>query len=111
MRSCFPTAAVPRAATRACSAALVNGAAVITTRGPQTPPWLRDGETALLVDPEDPRDLAGAIDHLATDERLAARVRAGARELSVRLGGDRRSRGRAGGAVGAIGVTTLRLWL
>jgi glycosyltransferase involved in cell wall biosynthesis len=63
-------------------AALVNGAAVITTRGPQNPAWLRDGETALLVDPEDPAALAGAIDRLLTDDRLAARVRAGARGLS-----------------------------
>jgi glycosyltransferase involved in cell wall biosynthesis len=63
-------------------AALVNGAAVITTRGPQTPPWLRDGETAVLVDPEDPAALAGAIERLLTDDRLAAQVRAGARALS-----------------------------
>ncbi len=34
--------------------AAVNGAAVITTRGPQNPPWLVDGETALLVDAGDP---------------------------------------------------------
>jgi len=63
-------------------AALVNGAAVITTRGPQNPPWLRDGETALLVDPGDPAALASAIDRLLTDDSLAARVRAGARGLS-----------------------------
>jgi glycosyltransferase involved in cell wall biosynthesis len=63
-------------------AALVNGAAVITTRGPQTPPWLRDGETALLVEPEDPAALTRAIDRLLTDDRLAAQVRAGARGLS-----------------------------
>jgi glycosyltransferase involved in cell wall biosynthesis len=63
-------------------AALVNGAAVITTRGPQNPPWLRNGETALLVDREDPAALAKAITHLLTDERLATRVRAGASGLS-----------------------------
>jgi glycosyltransferase involved in cell wall biosynthesis len=63
-------------------AALVNGAAVITTRGQQNPPWLRDGETALLVDAEDPAALANAIERLLSDERLAARVRAGARALS-----------------------------
>ncbi|HEX3392547.1 MAG TPA: glycosyltransferase family 4 protein [Solirubrobacteraceae bacterium] len=63
-------------------AALVNGAAVITTRGPQNPPWLRDGETALLVDSADPATLASAIGRLLTDDRLAARVRAGARGLS-----------------------------
>lgn len=63
-------------------AALVNGGAVITTRGPQNPPWLRDGETALLVDRKDPAALAGAITRLVADERLAARVRAQAGELS-----------------------------
>jgi glycosyltransferase involved in cell wall biosynthesis len=63
-------------------AALVNGAAVITTRGPQNPPWLIDGETALLVDPEDSSLLAGAIDRLLGDPRLGARLRAGASGLS-----------------------------
>ncbi len=63
-------------------AALVNGAAVITTRGPHNPPWLRDGETALLVDPEDPAALARAIDRLSGDKPLAAQIRAGARALS-----------------------------
>jgi len=63
-------------------AALVNGAAVITTRGKHCPAWLRDGETALLVDPEDPAALASAIERLLSDDRLAAQVRAGARGLS-----------------------------
>jgi glycosyltransferase involved in cell wall biosynthesis len=63
-------------------AALVNGAAVITTLGPQNPPWLQDGETALLVASSDPTALTGAIDRLLSDERLAKRVRAGARALS-----------------------------
>jgi glycosyltransferase involved in cell wall biosynthesis len=63
-------------------AALVNGAAVITTRGPHTPAWLRDGETALLIDAEDPDALAGAIGRVSGDERLSAQLRAGAHELS-----------------------------
>jgi glycosyltransferase involved in cell wall biosynthesis len=62
-------------------AALVNGAAVITTRGDRSPPWLRDGETALLVDPEDPAELAHAINRLLSDKYLAIRVRAGAQAL------------------------------
>jgi glycosyltransferase involved in cell wall biosynthesis len=62
-------------------AALVNGAAVITTRGGQNPPWLSDGENAVLVEPEDPRALADAITRVVSDDRLAARVRAGARAL------------------------------
>jgi glycosyltransferase involved in cell wall biosynthesis len=63
-------------------AALVNGAAVVTTRGPQNPPWLRDGETAVLVGPRDPAALASAIGRLLADGALARRVRAGARALS-----------------------------
>jgi glycosyltransferase involved in cell wall biosynthesis len=63
-------------------AAIVNGAALVTTRGPENPPWLEDGVTALLVDPGDPAALRGAIERLVTDARLAARVRAGARQLS-----------------------------
>jgi glycosyltransferase involved in cell wall biosynthesis len=62
-------------------AAIVNGAAVITTRGPETPSWLRDGETAVLVDSPDPTELAGTIERMLGDERLASRVRAGASEL------------------------------
>jgi glycosyltransferase involved in cell wall biosynthesis len=61
--------------------ALVNGAAVITTRGPRTPSWLRDGETALLVDSADPAALAAAIERVLNDELLAERLRAGGREL------------------------------
>lgn len=62
-------------------AAIVNGAAVVTTRGTETPDWLRDGETALLVDSADPIELAGAIERMLGDEHLASRVRAGARGL------------------------------
>lgn len=63
-------------------AALVNGAAVITTRGSQTPRWLREGGTALLVAPEDPAMLAGAITRLLSDSSLAAKLRAQAERLS-----------------------------
>jgi glycosyltransferase involved in cell wall biosynthesis len=63
-------------------AALVNGAAVITTRGPQTPPWLQDGKTALLVEPSNPAALAGAIDRLTADKRLAEQLRVGARGVT-----------------------------
>jgi glycosyltransferase involved in cell wall biosynthesis len=62
-------------------AAIVNGAAVISTRGAETPVWLRDGETAVLVDSPDPTTLARAIGRVLRDERLASRVRTGAREL------------------------------
>ena len=62
-------------------AALVNGAAVITTRGPQNPAWLRDFESAVLVDPEDVDGLARALRRVLSDRHLATRVRAGARTL------------------------------
>lgn len=63
-------------------AALVNGAAVVTTRGPQNPTWLRDGETALLVEPSDPAAVVQALGRLSADPGLAKRVRRGARALS-----------------------------
>jgi glycosyltransferase involved in cell wall biosynthesis len=62
-------------------AALVNGAAVITTRGPQNPTWLRDLDSALLVDPEDVDGLARALRRVLSDGHLATRIRAGARAL------------------------------
>lgn len=62
-------------------AALVNGAAVVTTRGFATPAWLRDEANALLVAPQDPAALAAAVQRLADEPALAARLRAGAREL------------------------------
>ncbi len=67
-------------------AALINGAAVITTRGPQQPEWLRDGETAVLVEPCDPAGLAAAIERVRGERQLAERVRAGARSLGFGWG-------------------------
>jgi len=63
-------------------AAIVNGAAVITTKGPRNPPWLRDGETVLLVPERDPAALAAAIGRLVSEPAGAALVRSGARGLS-----------------------------
>jgi glycosyltransferase involved in cell wall biosynthesis len=40
---------------------------------------VRDGQTGLIVPPRDPTALAGAIDRLATDEALRARLGAAAR--------------------------------
>lgn len=62
-------------------AALVNGAAVITTRGPQNPPWLRHEDTALLINPSDPPAIAGALRRLLDDPELAAGTRSGAAEI------------------------------
>ena len=66
-------------------AALVNGAAVVTTRGAATPDYLVDGETALLVPPSRPDELAAAIERLLEDSSLRARLREGATALSPRL--------------------------
>ena len=73
-------------------AAMVNGAAVITIRGPENPPWLRDGETALLLDTVDPGD-TGERDRVHGWRMTASRCvsAAGARELEIWLGRDPRS--------------------
>lgn len=63
-------------------AALVNGAAVITTRGPQNPAWLRHEQTALMVEPCDSDALLIALRRVLSDDALARRLRAGARRLS-----------------------------
>ena len=57
-------------------AALVNGAAVVTTRGPQNPAWLAD--CALLVEPSDPPAVAAAVRRLLDEPDTAAGIRAGA---------------------------------
>ena len=67
-------------------APIVNGAAVVTTRGANNPDWLRDSETALLVERCDPAGIAAALARLAGDPALAARVRTGA--AGLRFGWD-----------------------
>ena len=68
-------------------AALVNGAAVITTRGPENPPWLRNGETALLVDSVDPATLASAIERMLEGASTSRRV-CGLERASLEFGWD-----------------------
>jgi glycosyltransferase involved in cell wall biosynthesis len=61
------------------------GAPSILTRVGAVPELHTDGATALLVSPGDPRALAGAIERLLDDRRLAARIAAGAAALAGRL--------------------------
>ena len=60
------------------AAALLNGAALVTTRGPDVPDHLRDGENVALVPPADPAALAAALERLLGDGAARERLRAGA---------------------------------
>lgn len=62
-------------------AALTHGLPVVTTRGAST--TLTDGENVLLVPPEDSVTLADALQRLAQDRALRARLAAGATALGA----------------------------
>ena len=70
-------------------APLVAGAAVVTTSGPRTPEWLRDGDNALLVPPADAVALGAALRRVLGDRALAQRLRAGAGALRPLFGWQR----------------------
>ncbi len=57
---------------------LAMGCAIVAPAQPNIMEILRDGENALLFDPEDSRGLANAIEQLTQDEGLRARVARGA---------------------------------
>jgi glycosyltransferase involved in cell wall biosynthesis len=61
--------------------ALATGAPVITAGTDAARELLTDGDSALLVPPDDPGALAAAIDRLAVDESLRARIAAAGREV------------------------------
>lgn len=61
--------------------ALATGAPVITADTEATRELLADGESALLVPPDDPAALAAAITRLAADETLRVRLAAAGREV------------------------------
>jgi glycosyltransferase involved in cell wall biosynthesis/2-polyprenyl-3-methyl-5-hydroxy-6-metoxy-1,4-benzoquinol methylase len=66
------------------AAALLNGAALVTTAGPETPEHLRDGESAALVPAGDPGALASELARLLADDGARERLRAGARGVAAR---------------------------
>ncbi len=59
---------------------LASGRAIVATRVAQIEEILRHEETALLVPPDDPRALAGALERLAGDPELRHRLGTAARE-------------------------------
>jgi glycosyltransferase involved in cell wall biosynthesis len=71
-------------------AALTHGLPIVTTRTPgeqPTPtafsiPRLVNGKNVLLVPPEDPSEIANAVQRLIADPGLRERIGRGARELS-----------------------------
>jgi glycosyltransferase involved in cell wall biosynthesis len=77
---------VPEGFGRAACEALAAGCPVVATRVGGVEEALRDGETALLVDPGSPAALAGAVARLLGDADLARRLAAeGAADVARRL--------------------------
>jgi glycosyltransferase involved in cell wall biosynthesis len=75
---------------RVACEALSAGTPVVAMREGAVPEVLRDGETALLVDPGDPGAIASAALRLLTDRDLAARlVAAGRRDVVRRFSPER----------------------
>ena len=70
-----------RAIAPAVFGALATGAPVITANTAAARELLRDGESALLVPPESPTELAAAITRLAGDGELRASIAAGGRRV------------------------------
>jgi glycosyltransferase involved in cell wall biosynthesis len=71
---------------RAACEALSAGCPVVATRVGGVVEALRDGETAILVEPDSPADLATAIEDLLEDRDLAMRLaRAGAAAVAQRF--------------------------
>ena len=64
--------------------ALARGRAVIGGRAAGIPDVVQDGRNGVLVDPEDPAELADAIVRLLSDRTLAERLGAKAREDAER---------------------------
>jgi glycosyltransferase involved in cell wall biosynthesis len=68
---------------------LAAGLPVVTGDGSGPRELLEDGRNALLVDREDPRSLVRALRRIRDDDRLADRLREGARELARRRFGSK----------------------
>ncbi len=65
--------------------AMQRGIAVVSTDLVGIPELVRNGETGLLVPPDDPFALAGALDLLGRDPRLTAEIAAKGRAHAARL--------------------------
>ncbi len=77
--------------------ALAAGLPVVTTPISGIPELIVDGDTGLLVAPDDPAALAGALARLHADPAFGARLAAaGAREVRERFDGDLLARQLAG---------------
>jgi glycosyltransferase involved in cell wall biosynthesis len=72
-------ARIPESFGRVGCEALLAGRPVISTRVGAVPEVLRDGESALLVEPDDPDQLAAGMLRLLTEPELAARLVANGR--------------------------------
>jgi glycosyltransferase involved in cell wall biosynthesis len=80
----------PEAFGRACCEALAASRPVIATRVGAVPEVLRDGETALLVPPDDPAALAAAIERVLAEPEQARRLAAaGRRDVLERFAPER----------------------
>ena len=64
--------------------AMATGRPVVSCAVSGIPELVRDGETGLIVPPDDPAALAGALERLAGDAALQARLGAAARRLVER---------------------------
>lgn len=64
--------------------AMALGRPVVATRVGGVPSLVRDGETGLLCDPDDPRGLAEAISRVLTDSALAERLGSAGKSLVER---------------------------
>lgn len=71
---------------------LAAGRPILAPALPDTAELLRDGETALLVAPDDPAAAALALDALFAQPELAARLSANARDLAERHSWDARAK-------------------
>jgi glycosyltransferase involved in cell wall biosynthesis len=71
---------------------LAAGRPILAPALPDTAELLRDGETALLVAPDDPAAAALALDALFAQPELAARLSANARALAERHSWDARAK-------------------
>jgi len=63
--------------------AMMRGTAVVASRAGELPEIVRDGWTGLLVPPEDPDALAGALLRLLRDHDQAERMGRGGREVAL----------------------------